>query len=134
MERVVVHVARVAGMIDPRAVRAWAGSSRAARSPADARGGALVGGCLGLRRAGGLPACRVAAAGESFDVEGGAAEQQLDVEQAGAATSRAAHAALGFELGDASLGVTHPPDLRPHTGGGLATLAGGQRLAFGVGP
>jgi hypothetical protein len=42
--------------------------------------GALVGGRVGLRRAGGLPACRVATAGESFDVQRGAAEQQLDVE------------------------------------------------------
>src|SRR3954452_320939 len=36
MEREIVHVARVAGRIGPRAVRARTGSLRAARSPADA--------------------------------------------------------------------------------------------------
>ena len=71
---------------------------------------------MGYRRAGGLPAGRFAAAGESFDVDRGAAEQQLDVEQAGAATAGAIQAVLVLELGDAALGVAHAPDVRPDTG------------------
>ena len=58
--------------------------------------GFLVGGC----GAGGLSAGRVGRAGQAFDVQRGAGEQQLDVEQARAATAGPVQTVLVLEFGD----------------------------------
>jgi len=91
--------------------------------------GFLVGGC----GAGGLSVGRVGPAGQAFDVQRGAGEQQLDVEQAGAATARPVQAVLVLELGDSTFGIGQPAYVRPHAAGSLAALPGGVGRVLGVG-
>src|SRR6266540_4811290 len=54
--------------------------------------------------------------GEPFQVDRGAAEQELDVEGGSAAAADAAEAVLVLQLGDHALGVGHPSLVRPDTG------------------
>src|SRR6266542_4242916 len=54
--------------------------------------------------------------GEPFQVDRGAAEQELDVETRRAAAADAVEPVLVFQFGDHALGVGHPPPMRPDAG------------------
>ena len=54
---------------------------------------------------------------EPFQVDRGAAEQELHVEGGGAAAADAAESVLVLQFGDHALGVGHPAPVRPDAGG-----------------
>src|SRR4051794_8732427 len=132
MEREIVHVARVAGRIGPRAVRARTGSLRAARSPADACAAPSSAAAWAFA---GPAACPRAASPRL------ASRLTFRAVQLSSSWTwnrpvprhRARPMPCSFLSSATPPSVTHASDLRPYTGGGLATRPRGQRLALGVG-
>src|SRR5437773_1679012 len=65
--------------------------------------------------------------GESFQVDRGAAERELQVEGGGAAATDAAEPVMVLQLGDHALGVRHPQPVCPDAGLAFRACAGRER-------
>src|SRR6266511_3847305 len=70
--------------------------------------------------------------GEPFQVDRGAAEQQLRVEGGGAAAADAVEPVLVLQLGDHTLGVRHPLPVGPDAGVAFRACAGLERESLRV--
>lgn len=70
--------------------------------------------------------------GQALEIDRGAAEEELDVEERRPATASTFKAVLELELCDHALGVGHAPLVRHDPCLRLAALSGGERFALGV--